>query len=1489
MRDFNLFKLLKAFKWSLSLFYFLVLVSAPSSVFAAAMTDYCVVPPYVIQNVPANVMLVLDTSGSMLSFAYTDGFHTASTADDHNCSDTTGQLCTGFDLPGAYPTYKYYGYFDPDYWYEYGSNVFSPTAPKTGSGLSGERAKLGTEWDGNFLNWVTMRRIDIIRKVLTGGKPKGAGADAGKLTGEKSSVCTNWGLYKRIGTAQDYTSLSGSKDFTVNQSGGSCVGGGASSVSDFTVSGGGGTFSVTVVVPTPVEGVIQNVVGTKARLGIITYETDGEGGNVDVSVGGTSMSSVINRINNAKPDGYTPLGEVLWTVAGYFAQIDPFQGYTTADGPMYHNGDYTINNNNDPYNFGTSTARWPACAKSFVLFLTDGEPCLDGNLPSAILNYAQSQGSAYNCGTPNATNICPAAGPFTGSSTITATPCTTDVVAGMEDVALWVHTKDLRNYNTLGGTANSGNISGIQNLTLYNVFAFGKGSRLLRYAAINGGFEDSNANNIPDLQSEWDNNGDNEPDTFYEATDGYELEQSISNALSTMLRRASSGTAASVLASGEGSGANLVQAVFYPRRRFGNDIIQWTGSLQNMWYYVDPFFTSSTIREDTLQESPNRILHLINDYIVQLYFDTTAQETKARRFQDTDGDGDADVTKSTVSFESLGNLWEAGKILWSRDLTTSPRTIKTWIDSNGDGVVDSGEFVDFSTGNAATLLSYLDLPTSGDTNLDGFIDGDINHSGPFDATSVNDTDAQYLIRYVHGEDGDVIDVPTPDGVPEHRTRTVNIGGVTNPWKLGDILNSTPKISSWLPLNTYHKVYKDTTYGALNADPSLSDPADATHFITRDTAPTGIDGVGLGGTPLDGYRRRGIVFAGGNDGMFHAFKLGTLELKWIGQDETLEKARLSGTDIGKELWAFMPKNVLPYLRYTMDPDYCHIYSVDLTPYVFDASINIDFDTNDDNVVNGDDTQPAECTTSEYWRCTKTKDSWRTIVIGGMRFGGACRKTGTACNNDGVSTTDCVNTPKLDPADATKGLGYSAYFALDVTDQNNPRLLWEFSHENLGFATTGPAIVRINARAVSGGVSIPDQDKNGRWFVVFGSGPTGPVSSSDMQFLGRSDQNLKLFIFDLKKGPGTNNADVVIKEPSPAIPFAFAGSMLNSMHDADQTELDYQDDAVYLGYVKKCTSTNAICTVDTWTDGGVLRLLTKEDLSGNNISSTGTTALNPNNWAVSKVMDGIGPVTSSIARLQKTSTGTSWLFFGTGRYYFTQGTTTDDADTRRALFGIKEPCFSSGFDVSCTTQRLFCTTPATSTTCGDLTNVTDIANVPSDPDGTGFKGWYINMDPAVNPTDPDAVPNCNGVGTTNCTGGKYGYCEGSPEAIFCRNYKAERVITDPLATTTGVVFFTSYKPYADECALGGKSFIWAMKYSTGGSAGALLKGKAMVQVSTGSIEQIDLKDEFDPTIHGDAPTKSGRRSGALEGVPPTAQGLSLISSPPAVKKVLHMKER
>jgi len=72
---------------------------------------------------------------------------------------------------------------------------------------------------------------------------------------------------------------------------------------------------------------------------------------------------------------------------------------------------------------------------------------------------------------------------------------------------------------------------------------------------------------------------------------------------------------------------------------------------------------------------------------------------------------------------------------------------------------------------------------------------------------------------------------------------------------------------------------------------------------------------------------------------------------------------------------------------------------------------------------------------------------------------------------------------------------------------------------------------------------------------------------------------------------------------------------------------------------------------------------------------------------------------------------------------------------------------------------------------------------------------------------------------------------------------------------------------------------------------MKGKALVQVSTASVEQLDLGTAFQKDVAEGAGGlhKDGRRTGAIEGVPPTAQGLSLLSQPPPVKRIMHMMER
>jgi type IV pilus assembly protein PilY1 len=103
-----------------------------------------------------------------------------------------------------------------------------------------------------------------------------------------------------------------------------------------------------------------------------------------------------------------------------------------------------------------------------------------------------------------------------------------------------------------------------------------------------GGFQDRNGNGIPDLQSEWDEDGDGVPDNFAYAEEGEQFSAALRKALLAILSRSASGTAASILsASRSGQGA-LYQAMFYPSRvdKLGN-AAEWTGQLNAFW--VDQF------------------------------------------------------------------------------------------------------------------------------------------------------------------------------------------------------------------------------------------------------------------------------------------------------------------------------------------------------------------------------------------------------------------------------------------------------------------------------------------------------------------------------------------------------------------------------------------------------------------------------------------------------------------------------------------------------------------------------------------------------------------------------------------------------------------------------------------------------------------------------------------------------------------------------------
>lgn len=150
-------------------------------------------------------------------------------------------------------------------------------------------------------------------------------------------------------------------------------------------------------------------------------------------------------------------------------------------------------------------------------------------------------------------------------------------------------------------------------------------------------------------------------------------------------------------------------------------------------------------------------------------------------------------------------------------------------------------------------------------------------------------------------------------------------------KLGDIINASPVYVKKSPL-----AYSDTGH--------------STHVTATAT-------------------RKGVLYAGANDGMLHAFDVST----------------------GSELWAFVPSFVMPNLHKLADTDYRsnHRFFVDGTPVVADIY---------------------------------TGSAWKTIMVGGLNAGG------------------------------------QGYYALDITDPDNPVGLWEFTDTNMGLTYGNPVITK-----------------------------------------------------------------------------------------------------------------------------------------------------------------------------------------------------------------------------------------------------------------------------------------------------------------------------------------------------------------------------------------------------------------------------------------------
>jgi type IV pilus assembly protein PilY1 len=1355
------------------------LFSAGNTNAVVSNADYTSVPPFVSSATTPNIIILMDNSGSMTNRAC----ESTSCGTLPDGSTSTSTTWTG--------TTRYSGYFDPLSCYVYDT---IDTRFESGTGKTTLDAVCpDTEWDGNFLNWATLRRFDAVKRAMIGGDCfvtraadgtcpangtpalKTVRAQASGVNTERADVSYSGGTGLNTYVGRIPLADRGSNPATISihvSSAYFCVDNDTSFNSNCGDSYSVRQYYLKFGYPNEPTGVIQQI-GNKARFGLFEFKSSSEGARMLVGAGSrqsidwsgtgvetfnTNLAAMVDAVQESYPSTWTPLAESLYEAVRYTAQIQStfssgyvypiaFAGGASNGVNFATNGAGSIGTSEitvlgggescpsgyianacgrDPYFFGKNhTPPWVSssqvvnCCKTFIIVFTDGEPTQDQNIPSALQDYADAHHGQHCNGNDGAAPPRPIDGTCnmngaTPFSDLLAEHKTDYADSGshyLDDVAYWAHTNDLRPCSgtadgtiaVLGVTGHC--IPGTQNVTVYSFFAFGNmlGRGILAQTARLGGFEDSNGDGIPQT-NEWDKENnitgastpDGIPDAYFESSNVDDLQDKLLATIASILRRSSSGSSVSVLATASTGEGALYQSYFYPSTIEPSTLsdVKWTGYTQSL--FIDTF---GNTREDTNQDG--RLDYKV-DKIIKTRFDAAANLVKVDKYIDTDGDGlpndqngDGKVTVTDCNpcgkaLSDILPIWEAGKQLALKK--AADRKIRTWVDSDHNGIVDNNEEIDFATTNDTTLQPYLR------------------------AGSI--TEADKIINFVLG-----CDVATCSEQSTTRDRRLQVpvgSGTLKVWKLGDIIHSTPTVVA-SPRDRHDAVYGDQSYAA---------------FLQR------------------WHNRRQVAYVGGNDGMLHAFNAGyyhpgddtsasapanITEHGWFTTNPTDNS---TGTPLGDELWGFIPYELLPQLEFLSRADYQHVYYVDLPLKVVDARI-----------FQGQDDGPTGV----------HPNGWGTVLIGGFRMGGSC----------GACTSGTGAPPMTVNISGTDYTFYSSYFALDITNPDAPKLLWSFSRQDLGLATSAPAVVRVNPAGDAMASNV-----NAKWYLVVGSGPTGYDASVA--------QGAKIFVIDLASGSLATSYSV-----------GSWNSYIGDMTAFDKN-LDYRHDAVYFGRVINDGA-------GPWR-GKVYRLT----MGAGGATSKFGTVTSPTLWGITsggkqvptEMLDTfssgaeMGPVSTAPA-VTVDDAANVWVFVGSGRYH----SAADKTDLSTQYFvGLKDSVLNVGCNqtagiTSCMDNNLVDVSNATVCVvgvgdCGQASGTTQVSGVTGATTFTDLIGLVQSKDGWVTqllePASPPSRPSPYGIG--------------------------ERVVNSP-TVFGGVVFFPTYIPTNDICLSSGTSRLWALFYKTG----------------------------------------------------------------------------
>lgn len=558
------------------------------------------------------------------------------------------------------------------------------------------------------------------------------------------------------------------------------------------------------------------------------------------------------------------------------------------------------------------------------------------------------------------------------------------------------------------------------------------------------------------------------------------------------------------------------------------------------------------------------------------------------------------------------------------------------------------------------------------------------------------------------------------------------------WRLGDVVHSTP-IAVSKPAESYHFLYRDQSYGQF----------------------------------ADRYnKRRHVIYFGGNDGMLHAVNGGFFDDSQkkfcLTPDCTGETAAPA---LGAELWAYVPYNLLPHLKCLTDPNYNHKYFVDLKPRIFDVQI-FDDDSLTTNIHPG---------------------GWGTILVAGMRFGGARIAANTIDGNGDSSPDYAADTRQFT----------SAYFIFDITNPEQlPVLLGELTFEDpavqtdLAYSTVMPTVIPMKTGS-----------NTSEWYLALGSGPTA--------LDGTSTQPAAIGVFPLKNLLNYPRAALRIPAAAPADPnetgrfLLGANSFVSDLITVDYDLVeDYRADVVYFGTVEG--------TWGSW-GGKVYRLVThKEDGSPPN---TQEVASKPSEWA--SLLS--SPLTNPLPLIDVGRPMTAapaiawdgeqrWVYFGTGRFFDANDKSDSGSNAQETYYGIKEPQDCDGNLIWATVSKA----PATPTTTPGERGLLQVDQILVH-ESTTMAGATLSC---IGGGDT-CLPEVSGskiasfgqlVDYVAGTGCEFGLPTGTDG--WYREFPAARERNLGQATVLGgLLTFTTYQPWADVCLPEGLAFLYGAYYRTG----------------------------------------------------------------------------